>query len=64
MLEILIAFDPARTDAESVAIALDRLIDTALSTPDALAKCGPVEVGEFLVTQDPAGSVPAGSILI
>jgi hypothetical protein len=37
------------TDDESVARALDRLMESALSTPGILDEYGDVEVGEFLI---------------
>lgn len=48
-LEIVVEFDEDRTDAESLAVALDKLLGTALSTPGILDEYGPVEVGEFFV---------------
>lgn len=46
-----VTFDPDRTDAESVAAAVDRLLETALSTPGILDEYGKVTIGE---TQLPA----------
>lgn len=46
-LYVEVQFDPAVTDAESLATALDRLTETALSTPDILADYGKPVVGEF-----------------
>jgi hypothetical protein len=42
-----VEFDDAVTDAESVATALDRLMETVLSTPGILEEYGDPEVGEF-----------------
>ena len=46
-LYIEVEFDPAVTDAESLASAMDRLMETALSTPDILADYGKPAVKDF-----------------
>ncbi len=48
-LKLDVRFDPAATDAESVATALDRLLETAMSTPKILDEYGDVRVDEFFV---------------
>ena len=42
-------FDPEITDNESIATALDRLLETAMSTPDIFEEYGNPTVGEFLI---------------
>lgn len=42
-----VTYDPAVTDAESLAAALDMLLETALSTPELLDEYGNPSVGEF-----------------
>lgn len=49
-LIVKVTYDPDQTDPESLATALDRLMETSLSTPDILDDYGPVEVGEFFPT--------------
>lgn len=51
-LTLRVTFDPEHTDAESVAVAMDRLLETVMSTPGILDEYGPVKVGEFLVGRD------------
>jgi hypothetical protein len=46
-LYVEVEFDPVLTDAESLATAMDRLMETALSTPDILADYGHPAVKEF-----------------
>ena len=57
VLTVPVTFDDAITDSDSVAAALDRMMETALSTPGILDEYGPVDVGEFLVAQDPATTI-------
>lgn len=47
MLDIY--YDKSKTDAESLATAMDTLLNTAMSTEGILDDYGPVEVGEFFV---------------
>ena len=47
-LRLEVQYDPAKTDAESVATALDQLLATALSSPGILDEYGPVTVDEFI----------------
>lgn len=58
LLTVSVTFDDKVTDADSVATALDTLLETALSTPGILEEYGAVDVGEFLVAQDPAVFIP------
>ena len=46
-LYVEVEFDPAMTDAESLATAMDRLMETALSTPDIMSDYGSPAVKEF-----------------
>lgn len=46
-LYVEVDFDPAQTDAESLASAMDILMKTALSTPDVLDDYGNPGVGRF-----------------
>lgn len=46
-----VTFDPRKTDAESLASALDRLMETALSTPDLLHEYGNPKIGKFYVSR-------------
>src|SRR5690348_14256024 len=46
-LYVEVDFNPAVTDAESLATAMDRLVETALSTPDMMADYGNPAVKEF-----------------
>lgn len=48
-LKIRVEYDESVTDPESLAVALDRLLETALSTPGVMDDYGSVLVGEFLV---------------
>jgi len=42
-----VEYDSAATDPDSLASALDTLMDTATSTPGVLCDCGITEVGRF-----------------
>jgi|TARA_R110002051_G_scaffold324070_2_gene419902 hypothetical protein len=48
-LEIEINFDSTRTDAESIAVAFDQLLETVMSTPGILEDYGSVIVDAFYV---------------
>ncbi len=50
-LTIDVEYDSDVTDAESLAVALDRLMETALSTPDILDEYGNPRVGQFFVAR-------------
>ena len=54
ILTVEIQYDPAKTDPESLACAMDRLLETALSTPDILEEYGNPRVGEFFVASETA----------
>ena len=51
-LTVEIEYDPTMTDPDSLACAMDRLLETALSTPDILADYGNPRVGEFFVAKE------------
>ena len=51
MLTVEIEYDPAMTDPDGLACAMDRLLETALSTPDIFSDYGNPKVGEFFVAQ-------------
>jgi hypothetical protein len=53
-LEVEIRYDPNVTDPEGLACALDRLMETALSTPDILDDYGNPRIGEFFVVPQPS----------
>ena len=44
-----VRYDPRRTDPEALANAMDRLLETALSTPGIMDECANPQVGEFFV---------------
>jgi hypothetical protein len=51
-LTVDIKYDGRKTDPESIASAMDRLLETALSTPDLLDEYGNPTVGEFFVAEE------------
>ena len=51
-LTVEIEYDPASTDPEGLACAMDRLLETALSTPDILDDYNNPTVGEFFVAKE------------
>ncbi len=51
-LTVDVTYNPAMTDPESLASALDTLLNTALSTPGILEDYGDPVVGEFLAPRD------------
>lgn len=55
-LTVEIEYDPTLTDPEGLACAMDRLLETALSTPDILDECGNPTVGEFFVANESAAT--------
>jgi len=57
---VSVIYDENKTDADSVASALDTLMETALSTPDILSEYGNPQVGEFYVNHDCAADVQEG----
>ena len=58
-LTVDIEYDPAWTDPEGLACAMDRLMETALSTPGILDDYQNPKVGEFLVA---GAALNAGSV--
>lgn len=52
-LTLEIEYDAKVTDPEALAYALDRLLETALSTPGVLEEYGNPACGEFLVAESP-----------
>jgi hypothetical protein len=50
-LTIKVAYDKNITDPEALAVALDTLLETAMSTPGILDEYGDVEVEEFLLLE-------------
>ncbi|MGA2259583.1 MAG: hypothetical protein ABSG53_33320 [Thermoguttaceae bacterium] len=63
-LTLDIEYDPELTDPEGLASAMDRLMETALSTPDILEEYGNPTVGEFLIVGEnspkPGPTIVAG----
>lgn len=57
ILKFAVEYDDKVTDADAVATALDKLMETALSTPGILDEYGKVDVGEFLVVEEDASSI-------
>jgi hypothetical protein len=51
-LTVEIEYDPKMTDPESLACAMDRLLETALSTPDILSEHNNPKLGEFSVATE------------
>ncbi len=62
-LTVEIEYNPQKTDPEGLACAMDRLLETALSTPDILDEYGNPAVGEFFVAQETAAS-PAPKVVL
>lgn len=52
-LTVEIEYDPAITDPEGLACAMDRLLETALSKPGILSEYGNLTVGEFFAAKEP-----------
>ena len=48
-LTVELEYDPARTDPEGLASAMNRLLETVLSTPGIMEEYGDPKVGEFFV---------------
>lgn len=48
-LILTVDYDPAMTDPEGLASAMDRLLETALSTPGIMEEYGNTAIGEFFV---------------
>jgi len=51
MLTVEIEYDPQKTDPEGLACAMDRLLETALSTPDILDEYGNPTIRKFSVAK-------------
>jgi hypothetical protein len=51
-LTVEIEYDPKMTDPEGLACAMDRLLETALSTPGIFDEYGNPKVGEFFVARE------------
>jgi len=51
-LRVKVFYDPSKANEESVATALDTMIETAISTPGILDECGDVGVGAFTIAPD------------
>ena len=60
-LTVEVEYDSAITDPEGLACAMDRLLETALSTPDIFGDYGNPKVGEFFVATETA---PAASKIV
>ena len=46
-LEVTVEYDDENTDEEWVVYEMDKLVQAATSTSDALGDSGPVKIGEF-----------------
>jgi hypothetical protein len=57
-LTVEIEYDPAMTDGEGLACAMDRLLETALSTPGIFDEYGNPQVGAFFVAQETVPPAP------
>ena len=62
-LTVEIEYDPAMTDPEGLASAMDRLLETALSTPGIMEDYGVPTIGEFFVAKETAAPLPAKFVL-
>ena len=62
VLTLGIDYDPEKTDPESLATAMDRLMETILSTPGITEEYGDPQIGEFFVA--PAGLGETDSPLV
>jgi hypothetical protein len=61
-LTVDIKYDPELTDPEGLASAMDRLLETALSTPGIMEEYGDPKVGEFFVADTSPDSAAACSL--
>ena len=57
-LTLSVEYDPEVTDPESLACALDRVMGTALSTPDLLDEYGNPHVGDFYLLDANVSNFP------
>ena len=62
-LTVDIEYDPRKTDPEGLASAMDRLLETALSTPDIMEEYGNPTIREFFVAKETVVS-PAPQIVL
>jgi len=62
-LTVEIEYNPAMTDPEGLASAMDRLLETALSTPGIVEEYGDPTVREFFVAKEPAAP-PAPKVVL
>jgi len=62
-LTVEIEYDSRKTDPEGLACAMDRLMETVLSTPDIMVEYGDPRVGEFFVAKETTAT-PAGKIVL
>jgi len=61
-LTVEVEYDPAATDPEALACAMDRLLETTLSTPGITDDYGNPKVGEFFVAKETAP--PAAKVVL
>ena len=52
-LKVDVDYDPEKTDPEALASAMDRLMETVLSTPGIMEEYGEIKVDEFFVLECP-----------
>ena len=57
-LTVEIEYDPSMTDPEGLASVMDRLLETAMSTPDIMSEYGNPNPGEFYVAKEPVVTAP------
>ena len=62
-LTVEIEYKPTMTDPEGLACAMDRLLETALSTPDIMEEYGDPTVGEFFVAKE-ATAIPTPKVVL
>ena len=63
-LTVDIEYDRAKTGPEGLACAMDRLLETALSSPDLLDEYGNPTIGEFLVAKEETTPASVPLVLI
>ena len=61
-LTLEIDYDPAMTDPEGLAYAMDQLLETALSTPSILSDYGNPTIGQFFVAKETVS--PAAKVVL
>ncbi len=62
-LTVEVEYDPRKTDPEGLACAMDRLLETALSTPEIMDEYGNPTIGEFFVAKETAAT-PAPKVVL